>query len=141
MDTIIDTPTLHKLAVQSAAIRSTCSCKNRDLTAWENWPVGYREDDFALFGTLATCYPEDSTLDEYHPSGTSYWAASAPIAPQFYPYNQSTVWQCRSCQRLYLRHNDDGAYHVAPRVRALQAQLIVDAAHVHQGRERATGNS
>lgn len=134
VDQIIEAGALVELA-GGVARHPTCSCLKHDLKGWANWPVGYRDEDFRLIGTLARHPPEESTLDEYHPCATSYWSVDAPIAPRFYPYNQSTVWACRHCTRVYLRHNDDGAYHVAPRIRLLQAELIVDAAHVHDGRD------
>ncbi|ALZ84065.1 hypothetical protein APT59_07490 [Pseudomonas oryzihabitans] len=139
MDGFIDVATLRDLAVRAAAIKQDCRCLQRDLAGWTAWPVGYRETDFAQIGTLARHAPEESIIEEYHPGATHYWSNDAPIAPRFYPYNQSTVWRCLGCQRLYLRHNDDGAYHVAPRIRLLQNALIVDAAHANDGREaRAT---
>jgi len=135
MEDFIDVATLKELAATAAAITQACRCQQRDLSGWTAWPVGYRETDFTRVGTLARHAPEESTLEEYHPAGTHYWASAAPIAPRFYPCNQSTLWRCLGCQRLYLRHNDDGASHVAPRIRLLQPTLIVDAAHASDGRD------
>lgn len=126
MSPFLDTPALIRLANQASA-GGPCACQKYDLQGWSNWPVGYREEDFRNLGTLAPQPAQDCTLDEYHPQATTYWCAKAPIAPRYYPYNQASVWECIRCQRAYLRHNDDGAYHVAPRIRRLQADLIVDA--------------
>lgn len=139
MERYIDTAALKDLATQASAIKLDCRCLQRDLQGWAAWPVGYHEDDFVQLGTLARYSPDESIIDEYHPAGTSYWSNDAPIAPRFYPYNQSSVWHCRRCERLYLRHNDDGAYHVAPRIRLARATLIVDAEHPNDGREVTAG--
>ncbi|MCD4865570.1 hypothetical protein [Pseudomonas sp. PLB05] len=135
MEGFVDVATLKDLAARSDAITQACRCQQRDLSGWTAWPVGYRETDFAQIGTLGRHAPEEAILEEYHSAGTHYWSNAAPIAPRFHPYNQSTLWRCLGCQRLYLRHNDDGAYHVAPRIRLLQPALIVDAAHANDGRE------
>lgn len=132
---LIDVATLKNLAASSNAVSVDWHCKRRDLAGWADWPVGFHEQDFKQLGTLARHAPEESTINEYHPAGTSYWLSNAPIAPRYYPYNQSTVWQCAGCERIYLRHNDDGAYHVAPRVRFVNTALIVDAPHAQDGRE------
>ncbi|MFF7707974.1 hypothetical protein [Pseudomonas sp. NPDC007930] len=134
MDRLLSASALATLA-QQAHNAAPCACLARDLSAWSAWPVGYREAQFSEVGTLCRYAAEDAIISEYHPGGTSYWSAEAPIAPRYYPYNQSTVWACVSCQRLYLRHNDDGAYHVAPRIRRVQPELIVDAPHAYDGRE------
>lgn len=133
----IDVATLMDMAERTSSITLSCHCQRRDLDGWADWPVGFHEQAFTQLGTLARYAPEESIIKEYHPAGTSYWSSNAPIALRFYPYNQSSVWQCRSCERLYLRHNDDGAYHVAPRIRLVRRALIVDAAHANDGRESA----
>ncbi|WXL24061.1 hypothetical protein WG219_11925 [Ectopseudomonas mendocina] len=131
---VIDTQELRALA-ERTGLTADCVCLRHDLKGWSGWPVGYHEDEFVFHGTLAKYSQEEATIDEHHPDQTHYWSVKAPIAPQFYPYNQSTVWLCRHCRRVYLRHNDDGAYHVERRIRLVQAELIVDAAHANDGRE------
>jgi len=135
MDRFIDTQALLALAASSSSVTSDCDCLARDLKGWASWPVGYREEAFTEIGTLARYPSEEATIDEYHPGGTTYWSPNAPIAPRYYPYNQCTVWRCHSCERVYIRHNDDGAYHVERRIRQLQEALVIDAAHVNDGRD------
>lgn len=130
----LDFQCLRKLAALASLITQDCYCSQKNLQGWSAWPLGYHEEDFERLGTLARYACEESTLEEHHPEDTNYWSSSAPIAPRFYPYNQSTVWRCRTCKRIYLRHNDDGAYHVSPRIRQLHIDLIVDAAHSADGR-------
>ncbi|UUQ66453.1 hypothetical protein NLK61_07375 [Pseudomonas fuscovaginae UPB0736] len=132
---LIDAQTLLDLALESSAITLECTCLQRSLEGWSSWPVGYREEAFIEIGTLAKYPPEEAVIDEYHPQGTTYWSPQAPIAPLYYPYNQSSVWCCSHCRRLYLRHNDDGAYHVERRIRMVQPTLVVDAPHANDGRE------
>jgi hypothetical protein len=134
MDRFIDTQTLRTLAARSALF-AQCDCLRCDLRSWGGWPVGYHEDAFICIGTLAKYPAEEAIIAEYHPDNTQYWSAAAPIATRYYPYNQSTVWRCLRCERLYMRHNDDGAYHVERRIRLVQAELIVDAPHANDGRE------
>lgn len=132
---LINAQTLLDLAVNASAITTDCDCLQRNLEGWTSWPVGYREEAFTQIGTLARYPSEEAVIDEYHPQGTTYWSPDAPIAPLYYPYNQCTVWCCGNCQRVYIRHNDDGAYHVERRIRMLQPRLIIDAPHANDGRE------
>ncbi|KRW60040.1 hypothetical protein AO726_13240 [Pseudomonas sp. TTU2014-080ASC] len=135
MDRFIDVESLIGLAREASAVKGDCGCLRYDLVGWGSWPVGLYEDSFIKIGTLAKYSPEDAIIEEYHPHGTTYWSPEAPIAPRYYPYNQSTLWQCGKCARLYLRHNDDGAYHVAPRIRRVQYGLVINAPHHSDGRE------
>nr|WP_017905034.1 hypothetical protein [Pseudomonas fuscovaginae] len=134
-DRLIDAQTLLGLAEESSGITVDCACLRRNLQGWSSWPVGYQEEAFTEIGTLSKYPPEEAVIDEYHPEGTTYWSPEAPIAPLYYPYNQSTVWCCASCKRVYIRHNDDGAYHVERRIRSVQPGLVVDAPHANDGRE------
>jgi hypothetical protein len=114
------------IATRSAAVSGACNCTTKSLAGWEGWPASLREDQFQKVGSLINATKEESTIDEYHPNGTSFWSPDAPIAPHYYPYNQCDVWECVKCSRVYLRYNDDGAYHSESRVRALDPALIVD---------------
>ena len=134
MPTVMEYAALLALAEKTAAVTIPCSCIAKPLVGWEGWPVTLREAQFTQVGTLAQFGADQATLDEYHPTGTSYWSAQAPIAPLYYPYNQCGVWQCSACGRAYLRYNDDGAYHSESRIRLLGATLLVDAPHPHGGR-------
>ena len=53
-----------------------------------------------VLGTLWLAGEEDEpTLEEFHPAGTTYWSAEAPIALAYFPANRSQVWRCRHCGR------------------------------------------
>lgn len=133
--------TLHRalpgLAQRSAAVQQPCNCCASLPLGWAGWPIGLREEHLRCIGTLAEFDEEEATLDEYHPGGTYYWSSDAPIAPRYYPYNQCGVWECVQCSRVFLRYNDDGAYHSEARLRRLTPELIVDAPHRYGGRHTA----
>ncbi|MBD1586924.1 hypothetical protein [Pseudomonas typographi] len=135
MTRVFDAKLLAACSEAALAQAPACHCLARDLSGWSSWPVAYREEHFVDVGTLARFAPEDATIEEYYPNGTSYWAPEAPIAPHYYPYNQCGVWACVACARLYLRHNDDGAYHADRRIRRVSPGLVVDAPHATDGRE------
>ena len=69
----------------------------------------------------------EPTFEEFHPQGTRYDSPFAPFAPQFFPCNRSDVFSCNRCQRVLLRYTEFGGYYVDHRVRALNADLVVDA--------------
>lgn len=135
MTPLLNAQSLMDLATRTSAADPACQCMARDLTGWEGWPATFLESSFTRIATLAEHPEEDATLEEFHPAGTSYWSFDAPIAPRYYPYNQCSVWACTHCERLYLRHDDHGAYHCEPRIRRVSAQWVVDAAHGHDGRD------
>lgn len=125
---------LLSLAQRSAHVGQACNCSAALALGWSGWPIGLKEAQLQPVGTLAEFDEEEATLDEYHPAGTYYWSTNAPIAPRYYPYNQCGLWACSLCQRVFLRYNDDGAYHSEARIRRLTPELLVDAAHRHGGR-------
>ncbi|MCZ2496089.1 hypothetical protein GN316_04910 [Xylophilus sp. Kf1] len=95
---------------------------------WESLPAAF---DAAQFAPLASLRPPDvyapEVLAEYHPGGTSFWSADAPVAPRYFPYNQSEVWRCVDCARPFLRYTEAGGYYVEERIRELDPALVVDA--------------
>ncbi|MGC7402923.1 hypothetical protein ACPWR0_03705 [Pandoraea pneumonica] len=112
-----------------AADAAPCTCTRTPLDGWATLPNSLPDTQLEPVATLLA--PGDTlepTFAEYHPDGTSYWAAQAPIAPQYFPYNRSNVCRCRDCGRLYLRYQEGGGYFVDQRVRRLNPALIVDAA-------------
>lgn len=96
---------------------------------WESLPPSFEAAQFRPIATLRN--PDDDApevLAEYHPSGTTFWSADAPVAPRFFPYNQSEVWTCVTCARPFLRYTEAGGYYVEERIRELDPALVVDAA-------------
>jgi hypothetical protein len=98
------------------------------LAAWQALPLSLELERFEDIGTLLDDPYEEPTFAEFHPAGTHYNDADAPIAPRYYPFNRCTVARCTLCSRIYLRYNEAGGYFTELRIRALQPDLLVDAA-------------
>jgi hypothetical protein len=127
MTQYLNAATLLELA-RDAQQRATepCTCTKTPLDGWQSQPLSLDETQFEEIGTLLPQDDPEPTFSEYLPGKTSYWSADAPIAPHYFPYNRSTVWQCSLCARLYLRYVEGGGYFVDRRIRAVQADLIED---------------
>lgn len=126
----LDIDMLRALARQADLHVDCSACRPVQLPGWESLPGGFDPALLRPVGTLrvAPHEPEagdpEPTLQEHHPRGTHAWSALAPIAPAFYPYNRCDVWQCRACQRAFLRYTEYGGYYVDARIRWLDAELI-----------------
>jgi len=124
----IDFAQLMLLARASAGVVVPCSCCTVSLAAWQRLPATLELDRFEEVGTLMDDPYDEPTFAEYHPHGTRYESDDAPISPRHYPCNLSQVARCLNCGRHYLRYNEAGGYFTELRIRALQPQLLVDAA-------------
>ena len=126
----LDAQALRRLAGEvDPASRLACACSVLHCPGWESLPSSFAPALLRRVGTLASA-PRDAEppLDEYHPDGTSYWSADAPVAIDHFPYNCCDVWLCRQCRRSFLRYTEYGGYYVDHRIRELDPALIVDAA-------------
>nr|WP_291919209.1 hypothetical protein [Limnohabitans sp.] len=131
--TRLDAPALKALA--KAASPQKCDCALGPCAGWESmtedrWPAPH----MTAMGSLRaaqddgdTALGSEPTFEEFHPEGTRYESPLAPIAPEFFPYNRCDVFACSGCQRVLLRYTEFGGYYVDHRVRALNADLVVDA--------------
>lgn len=119
----LDAEALHRLAA-SAAERSGCPCAALRCPGWESLPAAFDESLLTQVGTLAA-EDADPTLDEFHPLGTNYWSADAPIAVDYFPCNRAEVWQCRRCKQVFLRYTEYGGYYVDQRIREVDPLRIV----------------
>ncbi len=118
-----------------AASTQKCACALGPCAGWDSmtedrWPASH----MTAVGSLREAHPDgdqapgsEPTFEEFHPQGTRYESALAPIAPAFFPYNRCDVFACNRCQRVLLRYTEFGGYYVDHRVRALNADLVVDA--------------
>lgn len=104
----------------------SCACTKTPLDGWQSQPLSLDETQFREIGTLMPEHDPEPTFAEYLPGKISYWAADAPIAPNYFPYNRCGVWECTICGRLYLRYTEGGGYFVDRRIRAVRAALIED---------------
>jgi hypothetical protein len=126
---LLDAAALAALAQQARA--PLCdSCKTLPSTGWEAMPSSLDRARLEQVGTLAAAGDDqlEPTLDEYHPDGTRYWSALAPIAPAWFPANRCGVWRCRRCATVLLRYVEHGGYFEEERVRrVLPALVALDA--------------
>jgi hypothetical protein len=126
---LMDAAALVALAQQARA--PLCdSCKTLPSTGWEAMPSSLDRTRLEQVGTLAAAGDDqpEPTLDEYHPDGTRYWSALAPIAPAWFPANRCGVWRCHSCATVLLRYAEHGGYFEEERVRrVLPALVVLDA--------------
>lgn len=123
----IEFETLASLAQASGAVTAPCSCNEVSVSAWRAIPMTMRTDRLEEVGFLFDDPYDEPTFTEFHPAGTHYDSDTAPIAPNFYPYNRCAVARCLDCGRHYLRYNEAGGYFTELRIRALQPELLVDA--------------
>lgn len=123
---MIDAEGLRQLSAQqikSEALR--CSCKPLQVAAWESitderWPPGMRQ-----VGSLRPPDVDEPTFEEFHPAGTRYGSADAPIAVAWFPFNRSDVYACGNCRSVFLRYTEYGGYYVDHRVRWVDPALVV----------------
>ena len=100
------------------------ACVGWESVAETRWPINAMQQ----VGTLQdpeTPHGMELTFEEFHPEGTRYDSANAPVAPSFFPYNRCDVFACGTCHRTLLKYTEYGGYYVDPRVRVLQAEHIV----------------
>ncbi|CAH0178476.1 hypothetical protein SRABI118_01173 [Massilia sp. Bi118] len=117
---------LMQLATTSAAVTRDCDCAIDACREWTRIPAGFPEQQMQTLGTLVEDPYIEATYEEYHPAGTNYWSAEAPIAWRHYPYNRCSVLQCEVCGRCCLKYVEAGGYYVEPRMRALDPRLLVN---------------
>lgn len=109
-----------------AGTRGTCACSLGACAGWESftedrWPA----DLLRRVGTLRDPAIDEPTLEEFHPRGTRYGSADAPVAVAFFPYNRCDAHGCGRCGRTLLRYTEYGGYYVDHRVREVLPELVV----------------
>jgi hypothetical protein len=117
---------LMELAQASGAVTRDCACAIDTYREWARVPASFPEEQMRMAGTLVDDPYAEATYVEFHPAGTSYWSAEAPIAWRHYPFNRCSVLQCTVCGRCCLRYVEAGGYYVEPRIRALDPRLLAD---------------
>lgn len=129
----LDAQALKALGESTSPKACTCAvgpCAGWESVSDERWPAVQMQQQGSLramsdpFSGAVT----EPTFEEFHPRGTRYESADAPIAPRFFPYNRCDVFACSRCQRVLLKYTEFGGYYVDHRVRALQTERVVDAA-------------
>ena len=107
-----------------------CACALKHCQGWESvsddrWPVA----QMLRKGTLREALPDGQTepsFEEFHPDGTRYDSALAPIAPKYFPYNRCDVFACQKCACGVLKYTEYGGYYVDHRVRLVDPDLVVN---------------
>jgi hypothetical protein len=113
-----------RLARLSESVNKPCECSRRAFDGWDSLPVTFPEELLECIGKVSPASDAELTVMEYHPEGTNYWSPDAPIALHYFPANRSDVWQCRNCQRCFLRYTEFGGYYIDKRIRSLRAGLL-----------------
>jgi hypothetical protein len=85
-------------------------------------PVG--EPLLLRLGTLRDPAVDDPPLAEW--PGSHYWAADAPIATRFFPYNRCEVWACAACGSGFLQYTEYGGYYIDHRLRRIDPARVQD---------------
>ena len=124
---MIDAAQLRELSSQQIKPQAPrCSCKVLQSACWESvtderWPAGVQR-----VGSLRSPDIDEPTFEEYHPDGTRYGSADAPIAVSWFPFNRSDVYVCGTCRSVFLRYTEYGGYYVDHRVRWVDPALVVE---------------
>jgi hypothetical protein len=120
----LDTDALAKISAHKKS--KECSCPLKSHTGWQSIPEHrWPQEHLTEQGTLRKSNTEEPCFDEYHPSGTRFESANAPVALDFFPYNHSTVFLCEHCHQTVLKYTETGGYYVEQRARRIDASLIV----------------
>lgn len=111
---------------QSPPTKSECdTCTPLSCKGWESMPSGFNCESLNPIGTLRIEGAPES-WDEYHPNGTNQWSSDAPISVKHYPYNRSDVYECKSCEKRFLRYTEYGGYYLDARIRELNSEFIIE---------------
>jgi hypothetical protein len=105
------------------AWRADCPCARLQCAGWESIAAALGEPAFRRVGTLRDPDVEEPTVEEY--PGSRLWAADAPIAPAFFPYNRCDVWVCAACGRGFLQYTEYGGYYIDHRLRQIDPARVV----------------
>jgi hypothetical protein len=122
--------TAQDLKLLATADPAQCTCALKSCTGWDSvsndrWPA----QQLPLVGTLRRPLPDgvtEPTFEEFHPHGTRYESAQAPIAPAYFPFNRCDVHACQQCGCAVLKYTEFGGYYVDPRARLVARHLVVD---------------
>jgi hypothetical protein len=126
----LDLEQLKALARAADGLPGCPACQVLRAPGWASVPSDFDTGSLRPLGTLRAPPSSPDAVDEptwaeHHPQGTRTDSASAPIAPAFHPYNRSDLVACRACGKLFLRYTEAGGYYVDPRIREMNAALLV----------------
>lgn len=101
-------------------------CHKDNFAGWETL-TKEMESSLELCGEFeqAEKYIGQNGYTEYHPNGTNYWSKDAPIALAFYPYHESLIRKCKSCDAIFLTYIEHSGHAPHNRCRWVQKDLLV----------------
>ena len=86
-----DVNALLTLAAQSDTVDLPCDCVIHPADGWISHPATLDPGQLKPVGTLIADPFVETTFAEYHPAGTRYDDAAAPVALGWFPYNRCEV--------------------------------------------------
>jgi hypothetical protein len=108
---------------------SPCDCPLKRCTGWDSLGgADWNEAQLPAVATVRDVEVLEPTFEEFHPNGTRYESADAPVSIKHFPTNRCDVHRCLRCGQHVLRYTEYGGYYVDPRGRRLNPGLIVDDA-------------
>jgi hypothetical protein len=116
---------LFHIANSPKAAKACTRCASLSCAGWISVPGYFDLTKLQVLGTLKKEGAEEC-WDEYHPNGTHLWSDDAPISIGHYPYSRSDILGCSQCKRTFLHYTEYGGYYLDQRIRALNANLIVE---------------
>ena len=129
----IDSPTALRAVLEDAgcAVRdqTACSCPLKSHDGWASvteahWP----REQMAALGSLRDAEATEPSYAEWHPRGSRYDSADAPVAVGWFPYNRCELHRCGRCGVAVMRYTEFGGYYVDHRARRVDAGLVDDSA-------------
>ncbi|VAW70290.1 hypothetical protein MNBD_GAMMA10-3235 [hydrothermal vent metagenome] len=101
------------------------SCTKHDYSSWSNITKdldcelevigGVEESEKAI---------KKNGYTEYHPDETNYWSKDAPVALEFYPYHESSIRRCNTCNALFLSYIEHSGHLPQKRLRWIRKKLL-----------------
>jgi hypothetical protein len=101
------------------------TCEKQNFLSWENITPAL-DNILETLGDFedAEKYISKNGYNEYHPHGTNYWNKDAPIAIQYYPYNDCTVRKCPQCAAIFLSYTEFAGHGPQHRLRYVREDLV-----------------
>jgi hypothetical protein len=123
---VLSAQALTSVGARHDGSRGCGSCSQLGCAGWDSLSSAFDQDCLQKIGTLRKRGILEPTVREYHPSGTNYWSANAPIALAYFPYNRCDAFQCNRCSKVFLRYTEFGGYYIDERIRELNPDLVCD---------------
>lgn len=114
--------------INLANLDKTSECKICNKSLYLGWEKLTKEQEKILVDcgefSEAEKYITKNGYTEFHPGGTNYWSKDAPIALAYYPYHESKIRKCNSCNAVFLTYVEYGGHAPQSRCRWVKSDLI-----------------